>query len=175
MMDRSLKHSLYSIYSIRTILIDFIAITFIYLLPSLSHLTNVPLYIIEPMRLAVIFCLLHTNKKNTFLVAITIPLFSLVVSSHPAILKSVLIICELMINLLLFYFLVKKTNAFVSMFLSIVFSKIVYYSAKYIFIQMNMIESNLISTPMLVQWLIAIGLSLYAAFMFETVKEVELQ
>jgi len=173
MKTKLVPQSLISIHSTKTMLIDFIAISFVYFLPALSHLTSIPLYLIEPMRLAVILCLVHTNRKNALIIAVSIPLFSLVVSSHPAILKTILITIELLINLFLFYFLCKKTNKFISMFLSIVLSKIIYYSLKYVFIQVNMIDGNLISTPLVIQWLVAIGLSLYAALIYERTKNVQ--
>jgi len=173
MKTKTITQSLISAYSSKTILIDFLAITFIYFLPALSHLTSLPLYLIEPMRLAVIFCLVHTNRKNAFIIAVTIPLFSLVVSSHPAILKSALITIELMINLFLFYFLIEKTNKFVSMFLSIVLSKIVYYSAKFMFIQINLIDGELVSTPLIIQWLVVIGISLYAALIYKRTEDIQ--
>lgn len=171
MISKSLRHSSLSIISIKMFLIDSIALAFIYFLPALSHLTNIPFYMIEPMRLAVIFCLLHTNRRNALLVAVTIPLFSFFISSHPSIIKSTLIMVELLINLMMFYFLLGKINVFVSMFLSIVTAKLVYYSAKLAFLQMNMIAGNLVSTPLLIQWLVAIALSLYAALIFANTKE----
>ena len=169
----TITQSSISSYFPRPILIDFLAITFIYFFPALSHLTSLPLFLFEPMRLAVIFCLVHTNRKNALFIAVTIPLFSFIISSHPSILKSVLIMAELLINLMVFYFLFRRINVFVSMFLSIVFAKIVYYSAKYVFIQMNMMDGNLISTPLLIQWLIAIGISLYAAIIIKNRHELE--
>lgn len=171
MISKSLIHSSVSINSIKAFLIDTIALAFIYFLPALSHLTSIPFYMIEPMRLVVICCLLHTNSRNALLIAITIPLFSFFISSHPSIIKSTLIMVELLINLMMFYYLFRKINVFVSMFLSIVIAKIVYYSAKFAFIQMNMIDGNLVSTPLLIQWLVAIGLSLYAALIFANTKE----
>ena len=79
---------------------------------------------------------------------------------------------ELLINLLLFYYLTQKTNTFISLFLSIVISKAIYYSAKFAFIQMNLIDGNLISTPILIQWIIAIVLSFYVALKYEDSKDI---
>ena len=172
MKIKTITQSLISAYFPRTILIDFLAVTFIYFLPAVSHLTSLPLFLMEPMRLAVIFCLVHTNKKNAFIIALTIPLFSLVASSHPAIIKSVLITIELMINLLLFYLLIERTNKFISMFLSIILSKFVYYSAKFFLIQINLIDGGLISTSLFIQWVVAIGLSLYTALIFKNQEEL---
>lgn len=161
-----------SIFSVRTFLIDFLIVSFVYFLPTFSHLINVPLYLLDPMRIAVFLCLIHTNRKNTFLIAITLPFFSLLVSSHPAVIKTFLITGELLINLLLFYYLTQKTNTFISLFLSIVISKAIYYTAKFAFIQMNLIDGSLVSTPILVQWIIAIVLSFYVALKYEDSKDI---
>ena len=80
-----------SIFSVRTFLIDFLIVSFVYFLPTFSHLINVPLYFLDPMRIAVFLCLIHTSRKNTFLIAVTLPFFSLLVSSHPAVIKTFLI------------------------------------------------------------------------------------
>jgi len=163
-----LSPAAFSFPKLKVYLIDLMAITFIYFLPALSHLTALPLYYIEPMRLAVLFCLIHTSKKNAFLIAITIPMFSLIVSSHPGFLKAFLITGELLINLWLFYFLVKKINVFTAAFLSIILSKLMYYSVKYLFIQSQLIDSGLVSTPLEIQWIVAFLMSLYAGIMFKT-------
>lgn len=173
MLIKRLENSIASIISLKALLIDLSVIAVIYFLPVLSHIINFPLYLIEPMRIAVVFCLLHTNKRNVLFIAFTIPLFSFFLSSHPAILKSVLIIAELLINLFLFYVLVRKQNIFLSMFLSIIISKIFYYSIKFILIQMNLMDGSLISTPIYIQWAVAIGLSLYAVLSFKKTEILE--
>jgi hypothetical protein len=162
-----------SAFSAKALFIDFLAITFIYFLPALSHLTSLPLYLVDPMRIAVLFCLAHTSRRNTFLIAITIPLFSLLVSSHPAIIKSILISIELMINVFFFYYLIEKTNTFTAMFLSIVFSKIVYYSTKFICLQLHLIDSKLVFTSLIIQWFVAVGLSLYVAFIYKRTEDIQ--
>jgi len=166
MENKPITLPLYNTYLSKTLLIDFLSITFIYFLPALSHLTALPLYLIDPMRIAVLFCLIHTNRKNAFLIAVTIPIFSLIVSTHPAIFKSVLITIELLANLVLFYFFIEKLSTFLAMFLSIVLSKLIYYSGKYIFLQLEIIDGDLVSTSLIIQWVVALGLSLYAAIIF---------
>jgi hypothetical protein len=173
MKTKIIPKSIISAFSAKTIFIDFLTITFIYFLPALSHLTSLPLYLVDPMRIAVIFCLAHTSRKNTFLIAITISLFSLVVSSHPAVIKSMLISIELMVNVFLFYVLIEKTNTFTSMFLSIVFSKIVYYSTKFLCIQLHLIDGKLVFTSLIIQWFVAVGLSLYVAFIYKRTENIQ--
>lgn len=163
----SMSHRGLSIYSIRIFLIDILALTFVYLVPTISHLTKLPLYFFEPMRIAVFVCLIHTTTKNTFLIAATIPLFSLIVSSHPEILKSVLITMELLANLLLLFIFTRKGYKFSAMFISIVLSKSFYYLTKSALLQLNLIEGSLISTPVVIQWIMAIGLSFYVTLKYE--------
>ncbi len=171
MFIRNLENSIIGVFSTKIFFTDLFVAAFVYFLPALSHLTNFPLYIIEPMRIAVVFCLLNTNRKNALFIAVTVPLFSFFISSHPAVFKSLLIIAELLVNLIFFNVLIRKQSVFISMFLSIIISKIFYYSGKFILIQMNFIEGGLISSPIYIQWIIAFVLSLYAAVVFE--KEIQ--
>ena len=163
---KSLSSEIISLSMLKVYLIDLAIITFIYFLPARSHLTALPLYYLEPMRLAMLFAIIHTGKKNALIIAVTLPIFSLLVSSHPGFLKAILITGELLVNLVLFYSLRRKINVFSAALLSIIISKLLYYCAKYIFIQTQLIDGGLISTPLLVQLIIAVLVSIYAGLMF---------
>ena len=67
-----------------TVLIDSALLAALYFLPSLSHVTALPLYMLEPMRVALIIALLFTNRTNAYFIAFTIPLASAVITGHPA-------------------------------------------------------------------------------------------
>ena len=67
-----------------TFLIDVALLAALYLLPSFSHVTALPLYIFEPMRVALIIALLFTNRANAYFIAFTIPLASAMITGHPA-------------------------------------------------------------------------------------------
>ncbi len=141
--------------------VDFLVICFVYLLPSLSHLTSIPFYLFDPMRLALIFCIITTGRKNSILIALTLPLVSILISSHPAVVKGLLISAELSLNVFLFYFFSKRwSNLFVSMFVSIFFAKVFYYSVKIVLLNYNLIQGELISTPLWIQGLMMVVLSL---------------
>lgn len=163
---KSLSSEIISLSMLKVYLIDLAIITFIYFLPALSHLTALPLYYLEPMRLAMLFAIIHTSKKNALIIAVTLPIFSLLVSSHPGFLKAILITGELLVNLVLFYSLSRKITVFSAGLLSIIISKLLYYCSKYIFIQTQLIDGGLISTPLLVQLIIAVLVSIYAGLMF---------
>lgn len=150
---------------IRSVVVDFLALSVIYLLPSLSHLTGIPFYYLEPMRVVVLLSLLFTNRWNSLMLALTIPLFSFLIATHPTIYKVLLVTIDLTLNIFLFILFTKMIKqSFFSMFLSIGISKIVYYLLKYMFIQSNMVDGALVTTSLYIQFILMVILSLIFAF-----------
>ncbi|MBK9042496.1 MAG: hypothetical protein IPN97_04635 [Saprospiraceae bacterium] len=138
----------------RTIAVDVAIFLIIYLLPTISHLFPFPLYLMEPMRIAVLASYLLTrNNVNTSIIAVSIPLFSFLVTGHPVLFKSLLISVEFLTNILLFIYLIEKSGikTFYAMILSILGSKIFYYGLKYTFIKGGLIEGSLVSTVLQVK------------------------
>ena len=114
--------------SISGILIDITALGFIYFSPAIAHLFSFPVYMIEPMRLMLILSIAHAGKKNSIILALTLPLFSFAVTAHPVFIKMLIITVELLVNTFLFYFLCGKTrHQFTAMLLAIIGSKILCY------------------------------------------------
>lgn len=164
-MERILAVKSYST-QIKTYLIDLLLISFIYFLPALSHMLAFPVYYLDPMRIALVITLAHTTKRNSFLIALTLPIFSFLISSHPHIIKSLLISAELLINLGLFFWMSKKIkNVFISISVSIIASKIFYYAAKYILIKTGVIDDALFATPIYYQVAVILILGLYLYLM----------
>jgi hypothetical protein len=146
--------------TLKIFLVDLLILSFIYFLPAISHLFAFPIYYLDPMRIALVFALIFTSKRNAFLIALSIPLFSFLISSHPSVLKSILLAVELTINLGLFYLIKDKiNNLFISFFVSVIISKVVYYLLKFFFINFGMLNDKLISTPIVFQIASAIILS----------------
>jgi hypothetical protein len=149
-------------------LFDLAAIAFVYFIPALSHMLSFPLYLIEPMRIVVILALVHTHKANALLLAATLPFFTMLVSGHPIPPKAILISGELVINVLLFFVLLNITKSkFAAILSSIVLSKGIYYLAKYIIIQMAVINSGLVSTSLWIQLATTLLFSIYVAVLFK--------
>ncbi len=147
-LSRSIKQA----KTISSILIDLGALAFIYFVPTISHLVSLPIYFIEPMRMMIVFALVHTNKQNAYLLALTLPIFSFLVSAHPVFPKMLLITFELSLNVFLFYLFSKKMkHIFPAIFASIVLSKMVYYLIKFGMISFAIINSSLVSTPIIIQ------------------------
>ncbi len=167
---KAFSHPVIQRIPVAGILIDLSALAFIYLVPTLSHLLALPVYLIEPMRLMLILALVHTNRNNCYLLALTMPLFSFIISGHPVFAKMFLIAAELSLNVFLFYLLSKRMkHLFPAIFLSIVLSKAVYYLLKFILIQLAVINTGLVATPLLVQLVMAVVFSGYLTLFFKKV------
>lgn len=155
----------------RSLIIDGLALVFIYSVPALSHLFSFPVYFIEPMRLMLILALVHTNRHNAYILALTLPVFSLLISGHPFPLKTALISAELFLNVYFFYlFSTLVSRKSVALLLSILGSKIIYYLLKYALIAMVLIESSLFSTPILVQLITTLVFSGYMFIMLDRTR-----
>lgn len=152
------------------IITDVLVLALVYFIPALSHLSPFPLYYIDPMRLLLFAAyLISRHKPNALLLAATIPLFSTLVTHHPPFYKAILIAAELMVNVALFMWMIKKIRwqAGIVMLIAAVLSKVFYYIAKYIFIQFDLVNGPLITTGLHIQLYTVCGLSLLFAIFFE--------
>ena len=132
--------------------VDIFALAVVYLVPVFSHLTGVPFYYIEPMRIALVFSLLFAGERNSYAIAATLPLFSHLFSGHPVLPKALLISAELSFNAYLFYYLNEKFGDSTAAFLSaVVGSKIFYYAVKFLLIQTAVLSMPLVSAPLAIQ------------------------
>lgn len=142
--------------NLSNLIYDFFAISIIMLLPTFSHMTSLPFYYIEPMRILLLASLIFTSSKNVYLLTFILPIFSFLVSSHPSFYKAWLISTELSINVFLFIYLAKFFGNYISpMIFAVIASKLFYYSAKYFMIQFGLISGELITTPIVFQILVA--------------------
>jgi hypothetical protein len=120
------------------------------------------------MRIALILALVHTTKRNAYIIALTLPIFSYLVSAHPVFYKMLLISGELVLNVWLFYFILGRTkNAFVSILSSIVASKAIYYMAKFIAVALILkTGESIIATSLTIQVATTLVFSVYLGLMF---------
>lgn len=147
--------------SIKSILLDLLAIGFIYMVPTLSHMLSFPLYYLEPMRIMVILAMMHTHRNNAYILALTLPAFSFALAAHPVFIKSMLISIELMAMVAVFYLIRKHMHSFVAILLSIWISKAFYYLLKYIAIYTLLPNEPLVGISLWIQLLTSLGLSIY--------------
>jgi len=153
---------------INAFLIDGAALGFIALMPAASHLTGIPFYFLEPMRIMLAFALIFSSHTNSFIIALALPLFSFLVSGHPFPLKMGIIMAELLLNAWIFTMLYQKFNrAFVSMFSAIVLSKIFCYLVYWIVFSWSFVieESQpvFILSQLAVTVVISAGISMVAS------------
>ena len=162
-----------SIKTGKAVLVDIALLAFVYYIPSLSHLFSIPLYLFEPMRIAlfVSILLLH-NRNNAYILAFTLPLFSYIVAGHPIAVKNMIMALELLTNVfILCRLLDKNVNPFISCSLSIIISKLLYYLLKYGAISIGMLTTSLIDTSLFVQLTITVVLALVFWFSYNVRKE----
>lgn len=143
------------------VLLDILSLLFVYCLPTLSHWLSYPLYYFEPMRITLFTSIfIFPDRRNAYFLAITLPLFSFLVSGHPVAIKNVIMAVELIANIFfLFYLSNKIKNSFVVCLLSILISKLLYYGLKYVAIFCGLLTRSIVDTPILVQSLVAVVLS----------------
>jgi len=150
------------------VIFDLLAIALITFLPAVSHLLSFPLYLLEPMRVLLILSIAHTSKKNTFLIALVLPILSFIISSHPAVFKMLLVVSELTLNVLLFFYLANKIkNNFGALITSVLISKIYYYAVKSLLISAGLIDGELVATPFYLQAIVMLVLGVYIYFMLD--------
>ena len=154
--------------SFRIGITDAAAVLLIYMVPTLSHAFSIPFYILDPMRIAVLGALLLTrNWKNSLVLAVTLPLFSALVGGHPLFPKCVLIAIELSANVLLLNWMMKKMNAGIAAFASILLSKVLYYALKYGVLAAGLMQMELVSTAIWSQLIVACAISAGFALVFK--------
>jgi hypothetical protein len=141
------------------LLIDLVLLAALYVLPAVSHVTALPLYMLEPMRVALIVALLFTNRANATFIAFTIPLMSYLISGHPALFKAFLMGIEYSILVAAYTQVVRldRMPAFVALTAAILAGKIVYYLLKLAALNVGLLSGKLVSTPLQYQFLLAVG------------------
>ena len=146
----------------KIILVDKLLLAFVYLIPTLSHLASYPLYYFEPMRVVLFTSiLLLRDKRNAYFLAVTLPLFSFVVSGHPIAIKNIIMTIELTANVYFLNFLLNKNiNNFFACLISIITSKLFYYSFKFIIIRAGFLSLPIIGTSFISQIIVAIFISI---------------
>ena len=136
----------------RTVTLNILLCAAVAAVPVLSHATAYPLYRFEPMRLLLFAAILFSSRRNALLMALWLPLFSLLTSGHPVFPKVVLIQGELVLNALVFFAICRRTDRFVpAALVSVLASKAVYYAAKFLLIRNALLDGDLVATPWVYQ------------------------
>jgi len=145
-----------------SLLLDAIAVLFIIYLGDISKQIGYPVYVLDPMRMMLILAFAFTPRWNAWVLAILLPFVSYFFGAHPVIAKTSIMAIELLLNVWLFWFLLDKTKmALLSISLSIVFSKVVYYLLKFICLQVGWLGGELIATPLDIQVITTVVFSVF--------------
>lgn len=138
-----------------------------YTIPSVAHMVSFPIYMLDPMRILVFILISFTERKNVYLMALTIPLFSFITSGHPVYPKTALVAMELTLNAYFFYRLQNVIPIItVNGVISVLLSKITYYALKLLFIEFSLISGDLISTPLMYQLIPIIIITVMLALLY---------
>jgi len=133
---------------VKTVTLDVLLCVGVVAIPALSHGAAFPLYKFEPMRLLLFAAILFSSRRNALLMAVWLPLLSMLTSGHPVFPKFVLIQGELVLNTVIFYGLFGRSNRFVlGAAFSVLASKTVYYAAKFVLIKTALMSGSLVATP----------------------------
>jgi len=154
--------------TLKSLIFDILFIAAMYLVPAISHMWDIPLYLFEPLRIMIILAVVHTKRENAYFIALTLPLFSTLFSGHPFFAKMLVISGELYMNVLL-YFLIsgKMRNVFLSMLSAIVMSKVFYFLCEYIFLGEMIKLYGIGEHPLYLQAFVAVILSGYTYFILK--------
>lgn len=134
-------------------IVDVVLLMVVYFLPSIVHTFPFPIYYMEPMRVALFLSILLLNdRRNAYLLAFTLPLFSYIVSGHPVVVKNMLMAIELSSNVFILNKLTDRgLNVFMACVVSIVGSKMIYYVMKLAVIQLGLLSASMVATPIIYQ------------------------
>lgn len=146
--------------SVRTIVVDALLLTTACLVPTLSHLFAFPLYHLSPMLLVLLAgMLLVPDKRNALLLALLLPLVSMMAVGMPTPLKALCMMAELSAVVLISGRF--SVQGFVPMLLAIIGGKIVYYLLKALLLA----PAVLVSTPVLTQLIVAVAAAMLFALL----------
>lgn len=107
-----------------------------------------------------ILALLYSSRWNTYALAIVLPLFSFLVSGHPAPVKMMIIMAELMLNAWLFLHFYRNTKkAFLSTFGSIILSKLFCYAMYLVVFSMAFVKEEAENKFLIAQAILTLLLS----------------
>ena len=147
---------------LRTALIDSVLLATACLIPTLSHITALPLYQLNPMLLVLLAGMLFVpSRANTMLLALLLPTVSMLAVGMPTPLKAVCMVAEMLTIVSLFSLLQRRwatstPKLFASLLAAMLCGKITYYALKALLIA----PAALISTPLALQATVTLGAAL---------------
>ncbi|MBQ6238622.1 MAG: hypothetical protein IJK07_10455 [Bacteroidales bacterium] len=117
--------------ALHTVAIDVLLLTVACLIPAASHTFSLPIYQLNPMY----FCLLAEmtlvcDRRNSVLLAILLPVVTMLVVGMPTPLKCICIVAELLTLVGIYTFLSRFMQRFIAVLTAMLCSKVVFYLLK---------------------------------------------
>lgn len=144
----------------RVALIDVVLLSAACFIPTLSHVFALPLYQLNPMLIVLLAgMLLVADRRNAFLLAVLLPVVSMLAVGMPTPMKALCMVPELLTVVAVSTMLQGKAASFLGrcgfMVAAMLSGKVVYYGLKAM-----LIGGALITTPVLTQVLVVLGAAL---------------
>ena len=152
---------------LRVAAIDMLLLTVACLVPTISHLLAWPLYYLNPMVLVLLAgMLLVRDRRNAYLLAVLLPVVSMLAVGMPTPLKAVCMVAEYASVVFVSGLLQGWNERFVgtlgSMLVAMLAGKAVYYLLKALILS----PAVLVSTPVTVQLaVVVVAATIYATFL----------
>lgn len=114
---------------------DIVLLALICVVPAISHVAGVALYKLNPMLLCLsASMLLVGDRRNAYLMAVLLPLTSMVVTGMPLMANMLCMIPELLVFVALFDISRRRIPLFVSYVAAALASKVVFYALRALFV-----------------------------------------
>lgn len=120
---------------LHTLLLDAAVLGLVCLIPAVSHVFAVPFYRFNPMFLCLLVGLLFSRDwRNALLLAVLLPLFSMLVTGMPTPLKAMCMAPELLTFVAVYQLLAKRMPVFFGVVAAALAGKVVFYLLKVLLI-----------------------------------------
>lgn len=117
--------------SARVMIIDAVLLAFICAVPALSHVFAIPFYKLNPMAMCLLAGMLLVRwKGNGYLLAVLLPVVSMLVSGMPVPAVCVCMVAELLSVVGVYDLLERRAGVFVSIIAALLSGKVVFYLLK---------------------------------------------
>ncbi|MBC8425547.1 hypothetical protein H8E07_15625 [bacterium] len=130
----------------RTVQLDGLLCALVVAVPALSHAAAMPLYRLDPMRLLLFAAVLFSSRRNALAMALWLPALSTLTSGHPVFPKVVLIQGELVVNVVVFGWLLQRWRPVWAAAGSVLLAKAVYYGIKFAMLRAALMDGELVAS-----------------------------
>ena len=145
----------------RTVVIDLSLLCVMCLVPTLSHVFTLPLYILNPMLMCLLAgVLLVDSRANAYILAVLMPVVSMLITGMPIPPKAMCMVVELASVVAVLHLLENKVPHFIAVMSAVLAGKVVFY----LFKALVLTPAVLFETNIVVQIIVAVAIAGVYAF-----------